>query len=191
MPASAVVMVFITLIYPLAVWLGQGQIEPRFLAGLLVLAGLARLPMLRISQAGRWWLAGILVLLVLAVWSNVWLPLKLYPVLVNAVLLGVFAHSLIFPPSMIERFARMSEPDLPAQAIGYTRRVTQVWCAFFAINGAIALVTAAVGSAGYLDALQWAGRLSNDGASVGRRVHRSLAFQEAAACLNFSTCWAC
>ena len=142
MPASAVVMVFITLIYPLAVWLGQGQIEPRFLAGLLVLAGLTRLPMLRISQAGRWWLAGILVLLVLAAWSNVWLPLKLYPVLVNAVLLGVFAHSLIFPPSMIERFARMSEPDLPAQGIGYTRRVTQVWCVFFAINGAIALVTA-------------------------------------------------
>lgn len=141
MPVSAVVMVFITLIYPLAVWLGQGQIEPRFLAGLLVLAGLTRLPMLRISQAGRWWLAGILVLLVLAVWSNVWLPLKLYPVLVNAVLLGVFAHSLIFPPSMIERFARMSEPDLPPQGIGYTRRVTQVWCVFFAINGAIALVT--------------------------------------------------
>jgi uncharacterized membrane protein len=43
---------------------------------------------------------------------------------------------------MIERFARMSAPDLPAQAIGYTRRVTQVWCVFFAINGAIALVTA-------------------------------------------------
>ena len=191
MPASAVVMVFITLIYPLAVWLGQGQIEPRFLAGLLVLAGLARLPMLRISQAGRWWLAGILVLLVLAVWSNVWLPLKLYPVLVNAVLLGVFAHSLIFPPSMIERFARMSEPDLPAQAIGYTRRVTQVWCVFFAINGAIALVTALWAAPAIWTLYNGLVAYLMMGLLFGRRVRRSLAFQEAAACLNFSTCWAC
>ena len=51
-------MMFITLIYPLAVWLGQGQLEPRFLAGLLVLAGLTRVHMLKISQRERWWLGG-------------------------------------------------------------------------------------------------------------------------------------
>jgi len=45
-------------------------------------------------------------------------------------------------PSMIERLARLREPRLPQAAIAYTRRVTQVWCVFFAINGAIALVTA-------------------------------------------------
>ena len=84
MSVSTLVMMFITLIYPLAVWLGQGQIEPRFLAGLLVLAGLTRVHMLKISQVGRWWLGGTLLLFILAVWSNVLLPLKLYPVLVNA-----------------------------------------------------------------------------------------------------------
>jgi uncharacterized membrane protein len=135
-------MIFITLIYPLAVWLGQRQVEPSFLAGLLMLAGLTRLHRLKIGQAERWWLAGMLVLLILAVWTHGWLALRLYPVLVNAALLGVFAYSLIFPPSMIERFARMNEPDLPAQAIGYTRRVTQIWCVFFGINGAISLMTA-------------------------------------------------
>jgi uncharacterized membrane protein len=129
------------MIYPLAVWLGQGQVEPRFLAGLLVLAGLTRLYHLKVSQAGRWWLGGTLLLFMLAVWSNVLLPLKLYPVLVNVALLGAFAYSLIFPPSMIERFARMREPDLPPEAIGYTRRVTQIWCGFFSVNGAIALMT--------------------------------------------------
>jgi uncharacterized membrane protein len=108
-----------------------------------MLAGLTRLRTLKIGQARRWWVAVTpLVLLLLAVWWDAWLPLRLYPVLVNAVLLGVFAYSLIFPPSMIERFARMSEPNLPAQAIGYTRRVTQIWCVFFGINGAIALMTA-------------------------------------------------
>ena len=142
MSVSTLVMTFITLIYPLAVWLGQGQIEPRFLAGLLVLAGLTRVHMLKISRVGRWWLGGTLLLFILAVWSNVLLPLKLYPVLVNAVLLSVFAYSLISPPSMIERFARIHEPNLPARAISYTRRVTQVWCIFFAANGAIALMTA-------------------------------------------------
>ena len=130
------------MIYPLAVWLSEGQIEPRFLAGLLVLAGLTRLHHLKISPAWRWWLGGTLLLFILAVWSNGLLPLKLYPVLVNVALLGTFAYSLIFPPSMIECFARMREPDLPPAAIGYTRRVTQIWCVFFSVNGAIALMTA-------------------------------------------------
>jgi uncharacterized membrane protein len=98
--------------------------------------------MLKISQVGRWWLGGTLLLFILAVWSNVLLPLKLYPVLVNAALLGVFAYSLISPPSMIERFARIREPNLPTRAISYARRVTQVWCMFFAANGVIALMTA-------------------------------------------------
>lgn len=142
MSVSTLVMMFITLIYPLAVWLGQGQIEPRFLAGLLMLAGLTRVHILKISQVGRWWLGGTLLLFIVAMWSNVLLPLKLYPVLVNAVLLSVFAYSLISPPSMIERFARIREPNLPMQAVSYTRRVTQVWCVFFFGNGTIALVTA-------------------------------------------------
>ena len=142
MSASTAMMVGVTLLYPLAVWLAQGQIEPRFLACLLVLVGLTRLHMLRIGQAGRWWLGGTLLLFVVAVWTNLLLPLKLYPVLVNAALLGLFAYSLLFPPSIIERFARLREPDLPARAIRYTRRVTQVWCIFFAANGVMALFTA-------------------------------------------------
>jgi uncharacterized membrane protein len=112
------------------------------MAGLLLLAALARLPALKVGRAGRWWFGGALLLAALAVSSNALLPLKLYPVLVNAVMLSVFAYTLVSPPSMIERFARLREPDLPSQAIAYTRRVTQVWCVFFVVNGAISLVTA-------------------------------------------------
>ena len=43
---------------------------------------------------------------------------------------------------MIERFARLGEADLPPAAIGYTRRVTQIWCVFFVGNGALAIYTA-------------------------------------------------
>lgn len=87
-------------------------------------------------------MAATLVLALAAIWSNTSLPLKLYPVLVNCGLFVAFAYSLISPPSIIERFARITEPDLPDVAIAYTRRVTQVWCVFFVINGSIALGTA-------------------------------------------------
>jgi uncharacterized membrane protein len=44
--------------------------------------------------------------------------------------------------SVIERLARLREPDLPPAGVLYTRRVTQIWCVFFIVNGAIALFTA-------------------------------------------------
>ena len=70
------------------------------------------------------------------------LALKLYPVCVNAVLLGVFSSSLARPPSAIERFARLQNPDLTPRAVGYARGVTVVWCLFFIGNGLAALGTA-------------------------------------------------
>ncbi|MDH3443447.1 MAG: hypothetical protein OEN50_05940 [Deltaproteobacteria bacterium] len=134
--------VAITAVYPLALWWGHEHFEPRVLGILLLLVVLARLHTLRASRAARWLIGGTLLLLGFALWANVMLPLKLYPVLVNMALLGVFAYSLVFPPSVVERLARMSEPDLPPAAMGYTRRVTQIWCGFFAANGAVALITA-------------------------------------------------
>jgi len=142
-----VVTLLATLLYPLAIWLGHGRVEPRLLALLLVLAAATRLPALKLSRASRWWLAGALLLAVVAIWNNALLPLKLYPVLVNLGMLAVFGYSLYAPPSMIERMARLSDPALPAYAIAYTRRVTQVWCGFFVMNGTLALLTAVWASA--------------------------------------------
>jgi uncharacterized membrane protein len=142
MPLSTLVMVFITLIYPLAVWLGQGRVEPRFLAVLLLPLALTRLHTLKMAEGRQWWLGGTLLIVTLVMWNNTFQPLKFYPVLVNAVMLGIFGYSLMFPPSIVERFARIRNPDLPTQAVHYTRRVTQVWCIFFSVNGAIACVTA-------------------------------------------------
>jgi uncharacterized membrane protein len=139
--ALGLLTIALTLSYPLAVWFGQERVQPRILALLLLLVALTRLQTLRVNWAWRWWAVGTLALLTMAVWANAVLPLKLYPVMVNATLLGVFAYTLMVPPSMVERLARLREPDLPTSAIWYTRRVTQVWCLFFALNGAIALVT--------------------------------------------------
>ncbi|AKU24462.1 hypothetical protein [Massilia sp. NR 4-1] len=134
--------VLLTLLYPLAIWLGHGRVEPRWLALLLLLAAASRLPALKLSSAARWSVAGALVLVGCAVWSNLLLPLKLYPVLVNAAFLAAFGYSLTTPVSMVERLARLREPDLPPEGVRYTRRVTQVWCGFFVFNGSMALATA-------------------------------------------------
>ena len=137
-----VLTVLITLLYPLVLWLGNGQVEPRLLAGLLLLAALTRVPALRGSRFAWLWLGGALLLAALTLWGNAMLPLKLYPVLVNAAMLGLFGASLLTPQSLVERLARLREPEFPVAAIAYTRRVTQVWCGFFIFNGMAALGTA-------------------------------------------------
>jgi uncharacterized membrane protein len=129
-------------LYPLAIWFGHGRVEPRWLALLLLLAAAARLPAMKVSRLARWSAGAALLLAAGAVWANALLPLKLYPVLVSAALLVAFAYSLASPPSMVERMARLTEPNLPPEAIAYTRAVTQVWCCFFIVNGSIALGTA-------------------------------------------------
>lgn len=135
----------LTATYPLLVWLGLSRGQPRDVALLLALLALLR----AWAQRGRpqarlwWWLAaGAAVLAVLAAGLNASLPLKLYPVLVNGGLLALFGLSLWQGPPVVERLARLTEPDLDARGQRYTRRVTQVWCAFFVLNGGLALATA-------------------------------------------------
>lgn len=137
-----ILTVTLTLIYPFAIWLSQGQIEPRYLSGLLLVLIATRIPTLKLNRLARWSALIALLLVLGAVWQNALLPLMLYPVLVSLAFLIAFAYSLQTEQSMVERFARMTEPDLPPAAIVYTRKVTQVWCVFFVINGSIALATA-------------------------------------------------
>lgn len=132
-----------TLLYPLVVFFGSQFLQPRYIAAFLMILLIIRCIVSLISK--HWstplWLAGIGFCL-FALWHNQINTLRLYPVLVNALMLVVFCGSLFYPPSLIERFARLQEPALPDSAIVYTRRVTQVWCVFFLLNGSVALVTA-------------------------------------------------
>lgn len=130
-----------SLFYPLAVYLAPGHVKPYWVALAMCL-----LMLLRAGLSGnRLWLwpaAGAAVLVLFSVaQGNSWQPVKLYPVLANAALLILFAGSVVWPPTVIERLARLSEPRLAPEAIAYTRGVTLVWCAFFVVNGSIALAT--------------------------------------------------
>lgn len=142
---ALLVVAALTVAYPLLVWFGMGKVSPAWLALLLVVvAGLRALA----TRQPIWLVAagGGLLLAAAAAFGNSVMPLKFYPVLVNAVLLAVFSISLVHPPSAIERLARLQEPDLPESGVRYTRRVTQVWCGFFIVNGSIALATVLWGS---------------------------------------------
>lgn len=133
----------LTLLYPFAVYFGIKYFEPwkiaSFLVGLLAIRLVA-------SVSIKHWSSPLLLIGMLycafAIWTNELSTLRLYPVIVNVGMLLLFAWSLVSPPSLIEHLARIQHPDLPPEGIVYTRRVTQVWCAFFIINGSIAYVTA-------------------------------------------------
>jgi len=65
---------------------------------------------------------------------------------INTLLLTVFGLSLKLGPPVVERLARLRHPDLPPDGVRYTRKVTIVWCLFFAANGMIAAALAFWGS---------------------------------------------
>jgi uncharacterized membrane protein len=134
-----------TLAYPALVYAGLGHWNPLWMALLL-----CTLPLMRAwADRNPMWLVaagGALLLGAAASLQGTWLPLKLYPVLVSTVLLVVFASSLRFPPTVIERIARLREPQLPASGVAYTRKVTAAWCVFFVANGCVSAATAVWGS---------------------------------------------
>lgn len=137
------VMGLSTLLYPLAVFFGRDYFEPWKMAAILIVLLLVRLAA---SYAGKHWATPLLIAgigyCVFAMWSNQLDTLLFYPILVNALMLLIFGWSLFYPPSLIERLARLQHPDLPPEGVIYTRRVTLVWCGFFIVNGALALATA-------------------------------------------------
>lgn len=145
--STALVYALIAL-YPLTLYFGLQYFEPRTLAVYLLLIVLFRYCLATpggAKIADRKLMSGVLVLgLCLALFA--WLfndleSLKLYPVLINFSLLLIFATSLFSPPTVIERLARLQEPELPESGVVYTRKVTIIWCLFFLLNGLIALLT--------------------------------------------------
>lgn len=132
---------------PFLVYFALQLMEPREVGVLVLVLLLLRAPRntyASLRAMGRWTVvlgtlaAGIALLM----WhGNDPRWVLAYPVFMNAVMLLVFGGSLLRPPSVIERLARLQSPDLPPQGVAYTRRITQIWCGFFLLNGLTALWT--------------------------------------------------
>lgn len=135
----------ITLAYPFLVWYALDFFQPRTVALALAAVFLLRL----LIKNSRTKPAGLLAILAPAclgfllaialVNESRWL--LGYPVLVSLLFFTVFAYSLAYPPTVVERLARLEDPDLPAKGIAYTRKVTWTWSVFFLCNASISLAT--------------------------------------------------
>lgn len=128
--------------YPVAVYVGVVRFSARAVGALLLLLLLPSM-LLRLWSVPR-----------RRAWDVLKLPLTIaclvalsaalddhrfmlaLPVLINLALLVGFGRSLRTTP-MVERFARLRESSLSEAQVRYCRSVTLVWCAFFAINGAV------------------------------------------------------
>ncbi len=113
------------------------------LAGIVVLVSIALLCRNRSKRKMLITLAALLILGAVRISDN---PqyFKLYPLLISGILLFQFAWSLRYPPSMIEKFARLAQRNiaLPPETCAYCRRVTWVWVGFFCLNIALSVLTA-------------------------------------------------
>lgn len=131
-------LVLAGVLYPFAVHFGLGHFAPWQFAVLLGGLWLAR-SVSAPRRPGNLWMAAVaLTFCAVLAFSDSSQLLRWYPVLVNAFMLVVFGSSLKYGPPLVERLARLREPQLPEAALSYTRRVTQVWCGFFVLNGGIA-----------------------------------------------------
>jgi len=143
----------VLVLYPLLVYFGQRRLGVTWIACIVIAVCAIRLVVLRFGPTARIAGAfgsrqlllvcgGAIALALVSLWSDSPGAMLYYPVLMNAALLLLFASSLVFPPTVVERIARIRHPDLPMEAVPYLRRVTIAWCIFFVGNGAVALYTA-------------------------------------------------
>lgn len=131
------------IVYPFWVYATLGRLNPSWVMLPLFALWLARALTSQSQQPGGRLLPAITLAYCLALvgsGSQQWL--RGYPVFMNAVMLAVFAHSLRHGPPIIERIARLRHPDLSEHGVRYTHRITQIWCAFFLLNGAMAAALA-------------------------------------------------
>lgn len=122
------------LLYPFAVYYGMEHLSPRLFAALLGGLWLARALTARARPGGPWLAGAALVFCLLLGLAGEPALLRWYPVLLNLMLLALFGLSLKFGPPLVERLARLREPELPPVAVRYTRQVTKVWAGFFLLN---------------------------------------------------------
>lgn len=154
-----ILIILLTLLYPLFVFWGLGTFSIREVSIALLAFFFLRLLFTKkeqlknknvpneIKEKTSPLLSGYIVfpVILLFLFSFIFenhLGVLFYPVVINSSLALIFLYSLYNPPPVIEKLARLKTPNLPEKAIKYTRTVTKVWLVFFIINATIAAYTA-------------------------------------------------
>lgn len=134
--------------YPFIVYFGLNYFSIRYIAASIAFIFLLRFILLKTtsSRFSKSFLASVALIgmgvsLIGAI-SNQELIIRLYPFIMSFCLFCFFSYSVLYPPTIVEKFARLTTQDLSERFIEYINKVTIVWCIFFTVNGAIALWTA-------------------------------------------------
>ncbi len=154
MPRGLSVLLFVLgITYPFVIYFSMETLSPRILALIVVIVLGMRVFMMKEDHASKVkkgvlgsFFVGALGLAGVMAWKGETSWIRWYPVLMSSMMASLFTLSLYNPPSMIERFARMGEKNLPEAAIPYLRKVTQVWILFLSLNAMVAAYTAKWGS---------------------------------------------
>lgn len=141
-----VVNAILVVAYPVIVWIGLSTLGARRVS-VLVLALVVPMLAIRLRKADRatfWSIVrvpiAILALVVLGAVTDDPRFVLAMPVVINVVLLATFGETLRAGQTpIIERFARLAEPELGDEKKAHCRVWTLRWCVFFVLNGGIAL----------------------------------------------------
>jgi len=147
-PLAAVLLGAAGVLYPLLVYIGRAAVPPLAFVGVALALIALRLAVSRGSLARPWRapLAGAAVAIAVLAPLDAQLAAKAYPVVLSLGVAALFGASLVRPPSLIERFARLTEPDLPPAGQAYCRKVTMAWTVWLLANAAVAAALALWGS---------------------------------------------
>jgi len=157
---SVVALAIVSVAYPLLFYWVHDRVSPLFFVAVAMgLAGL-RLATARSATLKLWRapLAISAVAFVALAAVDGALAAKVYPVLISLAFASAFGWSLLNPPSLVERFARIRNPELPPRGQVYCRKVTLVWFLWLVLNAVISAALALWGAVGVW--ALWTGVLS-------------------------------
>ncbi len=83
----------------------------------------------------------LMQIVILIVHYTKWHFVKLYPVVVNCFIFLVFFTSSFSKETVIQKFAKLTEPNIKPKALEYTRKLTYYWAIFTFFNFLISLWT--------------------------------------------------
>lgn len=83
----------------------------------------------------------IMLLVILIFHYTNWIVAKYYPVIVNFVLFCIFFGSTFSEETVIQKMAKLMEPNIRPKALEYTRILTYIWSIFMLANFFISLAT--------------------------------------------------
>lgn len=83
----------------------------------------------------------IMLLVILIFHYTNWIVAKYYPVIVNFVLFCIFFGSTFSEETVIQKMAKLMEPNIKPKALEYTRKLTYIWSIFMLANFFISLAT--------------------------------------------------